>query len=87
MSMEYEKITFTAVEFVDDPNVVGNQYWYVCEIDGATVGDKVIAPLGKHNNTQQGIIRKILVDYEYNAPYPMYAIKYIKKLIKADTNV
>ena len=67
--------------------MVGNQYWYVCEIDGANVGDKVIAPLGKHNNTQQGIIRKILVDYEYNAPYPMYAIKYIKKLIKADTNV
>jgi len=30
MSMEYEKITFTAVEFVDDPHVVGNLSILVC---------------------------------------------------------
>ena len=85
--MESEKLCFTTVEFVDDPNVAGYGYWYVCEIAGVEVGDRVIAPLGRHNNLQEGVVRKVIFEYEYNAPYPMYGIKYIKKVIKANNNV
>ena len=85
--MENEKLCFTTVEFVDDPNVAGYGYWYVCEIAGVEVGDRVIAPLGRHNNLQEGVVRKVIFEYEYNAPYPMYGIKYIKKVIKANNNV
>ena len=74
---------FTAVEFVDDPNVVGYGYWYVCEIPGVKVDDKVIAPLGRHNNLQEGIVRRVIFEYDYNAPYPMHSIKYIRKVIRA----
>lgn len=73
---------FAAVEFVDDPNVVGYCYWYLCEIAGVTVGDKVVAPLGRHNNLQEGIVRKVIFEDENNAPYPLYGIKPIKKIIK-----
>ncbi|MDE7439051.1 MAG: hypothetical protein K2N23_00870 [Clostridia bacterium] len=82
--MENEKKCFVAVDFVDDPNVAGYGYWYICEIAGVTVGDKVIAPLGKHNNLQEGIVRRIMFEIEENSPYPMYGIKYIRKVIKAD---
>lgn len=82
IAMENEKKCFTAVEFVDDPNVVGYCYWYLCEIDGVEVGDKVIAPLGRHNNLQEGVVRKVIFEEEENAPYPMHSIKYIKKVVK-----
>lgn len=78
----YDLICFVRVEFPDDPNVEGMLYWYVCNIAGAAVGDHVIAPLGRHNNTQEGVIREILHTEDYNAPFPMYLIKYIRKLIK-----
>ncbi len=42
-----EKMCFVTVEFVDDENVKGYYFWYVCEIIGVEVGDKVIAPLGR----------------------------------------
>lgn len=80
--MENNKFCFVAVEFVDDPNVVGYCYWYLCEMTGAEVNDKVIAPLGRHNNLQQGIVRKVIFEDEAHAPYPMYGIKNVKKLIK-----
>ena len=80
--MESEKICFVTVDFVDDPNVAGYGYWYVCEIEGVAVGDKVIAPLGRHNNLQEGIVRKIIFEDEFNAPYPMHSIKYIRKVVK-----
>jgi hypothetical protein len=73
---------FVSVEYPDDPNVVGIKYWYLCEIAGAEVGDKVIAPLGRHNHTQEGVIRAVRFTEEYNAPFPMYMIKCIRKLIK-----
>ena len=82
--MENEKMCFVTVEFVDDPNVVGYGYWYLCEIPGVQVGDRVIAPLGRHNNLQQGIVRKVIFEYDYNAPYPLHGIKYIRKVIKAN---
>lgn len=80
--MENEKLCFVAIDFVDDPNVSGYGYWYICEIAGVAIGDKVIAPIGKHDKLQEGIVRNIIFDYEYNAPYPMYGIKYIRKVIK-----
>lgn len=75
---------FTQVEFVDDPNVVGYGYWYLCEIPGVMVGDKVIAPLGRHNNLQEGIVRKVIFEDEFNAPYPLHSIKYIRKVNKTN---
>jgi hypothetical protein len=75
-------LCFVSVEFPQDPNVVGMKYWYLCELDGAEEGDKVIAPLGRHNHTQQGVIRQVRYTEEYNAPFPMYLIKCIRKLIK-----
>lgn len=75
-------LCFVAVEFVNDPNVVGLKYWYLCPFDGAEAGDNVVAPLGRHNNTQTGVIREVRYDYGYNAPFPLHSIKYITKLIK-----
>lgn len=79
--MENEKICFVTVDFVDDPNVAGYGYWYICEIAGISVDDKVIAPLGRHNNLQEGIVKKVIFEDEFNAPYPMHSIKYIRKVI------
>ena len=81
-----EKRCFTAVEFVDDENVRGYFYWYLCGIDGVEEGDKVVAPLGRHNNLQEGVVRKIKFSDEDNAPYPMHSIKSIKKVIKDKRN-
>jgi hypothetical protein len=75
---------FVWVEFPNDPNVAGLKYWYLCEIDGAEAGDKVIAPLGKHNHTQEGVIREVRITEDYNAPFPLYLIKSIRKLIKQE---
>ena len=86
--MTEDKICFVAVEFVDDLNVKGYFYWYLCEITGVAVNDKVIAPLGRHNNVQEGVVRRVLYTEEYNAPYPMHSIKAIRKVIKSgDGNV
>lgn len=81
------KMCFVAVEFVNDPNVCGYYYWYSCDVPGVIVGDKVIAPLGRHNNLQEGIVRKVIFEEEINAPYPLHSIKYIRKVIKEDINV
>jgi hypothetical protein len=78
-----EKIyCFVAVEFPDDPNVAGYYYWYICDFDGAEIGDKVIAPLGRHNNTQEGVIVNVRFCDEFDAPYSLSSIKSIRKLIK-----
>lgn len=77
-----EKLLFVAVEFEDDPNVKGYYYWYWCQFDDARAGDLVVAPLGRHNNLQQGIVRKTLRADEENSPFPFAFIKKIKKLIK-----
>jgi hypothetical protein len=87
METIYELMCFVAVEFPDDPNVVGLLYWYLCQFDGPQIGDKVIAPLGRHNHTQQGIIRRVLITQDYNAPYPLYGIKNIRKLIKSTEEI
>ena len=78
---------FVSVEFVYDPNVVGLTYWYLCDFKGAKVGDWVVAPLGRHNNLQEGVIRKVRFCTEYDAPFPVHSIKYIKELKKDRINV
>lgn len=80
--MTNEKFCFTAVEFPEDENVAGYFYWYICNFPSAEEGDKVIAPLGRHDHLQQGVIRRIVFADELNAPYPVHSIKYIKKIIK-----
>ncbi len=77
-----DKLCFVSVEFPDDPNVVGRTYWYLCKADGAEAGDKVDAPLGRHNRIQRGVIRQVLYAEGENSPYPWYLIKDIAKLIK-----
>lgn len=75
---------FTAVEFVDDVNVIGYYYWYLCEFTSVAAGDKVIAPLGRHNNLQEGIVRQVRFADEDNSPYPLHSIKRIKKVLKRE---
>lgn len=77
-------LCYVAVEFVDDPNVVGWSYWYVCDYRTVEVGDKVVAPLGRHNNVQTGIVRRVRFDDEEHAPYPIQLIKRVRKVIKAE---
>ncbi len=76
-----DKLCFVAVEFPDDPNVAGLTYWYLCGFAGAEEGCEVIAPLGRHNNCQKGVIRRVLYATEQNAPYPVNLIKKINKLL------
>ena len=76
-----ELICFAAVEFVDDENVVGIKYWYVCPFTYVKDGDEVIAPLGRHNRLQKGVVREVRFAEPYNAPYPMYLIKYVKEVV------
>lgn len=78
---------FTAVEFVDDPNVVGRTYWYLCEFEEVAVNDIVTAPLGRHNGLQDGVVRKTLYATEFDSPYPFYLIKRIHSYKKADINL
>lgn len=73
---------FVSVEFPDDPNVAGLTYWYKSPYDNAEVGDGVVAPLGRHNNLQRGVIREVRFTESYNAPFPYEYIKSIKQLIK-----
>ncbi|MBO5328615.1 MAG: hypothetical protein J6B04_05540 [Clostridia bacterium] len=75
-------LCFVSVEFINDPNVVGIKYWYVCKDSSVKVGDKVIAPLGRHNNTQEGVVREVRFDKEYNSPFPIYLIKYVTKVVR-----
>ena len=72
---------------MDDPQVAGWTYWYLCPFDGAEEGDKVIAPLGRHDHVQKGIVRKVKYAEEENSPYPMHSIKKIKILNKAERDV
>ncbi len=71
------RLCYVAVEFVDDENVVGNTYWYLCADEEVQVGDFVNAPLGRHNRVQEGIVRKKLFATEQNAPYPPHLVKHI----------
>ena len=85
--MTEDKLCFVAVEFVDDDNVRGYTYWYLCKFSEVKVGDKVIAPLGRHNGLQEGIVRKVVFAFEENSPYPMYGIKSIRKLVGKRNNI
>ena len=85
--MENEKMCFTQVEFVDDPNVVGLYYWYLCEDESVLKGERVVAPLGRHNNMQEGVVRSVRFSDERSAPYPVNLIKRIKKVIKENADV
>ncbi len=79
-----ELMCFTHIEFADDPNVVGRLYWYSCPFEDVEEGDEVIAPLGRHNNLQKGVVREVLRTESYNAPFPLYMIKYVKEVLKKD---
>lgn len=73
-----DKYCFVAVEFVDDPNVVGNCYWYLCDFLTVNVGNIVSAPLGRHNNLQEGVVREVVFRTAENSPFPFRYIKRIK---------
>ncbi|MBE7088194.1 MAG: hypothetical protein E7370_01525 [Clostridiales bacterium] len=77
-----EKFCFVAVEFINDPNVVGLKYWYLCADETVCVNSVVLAPLGRHNNEQQGLVREVRFAPDYEAPFPIHLIKSIKKVIK-----
>ncbi|MBQ7164411.1 MAG: hypothetical protein IJU84_00535 [Clostridia bacterium] len=68
---------FVAVEFTDDPNVVGNLYWYFCEFDNADIGTRVVAPIGRHNKLQVAVVRRVMFAEEAYSPYPFSSIKKI----------
>ena len=68
--MDKNLIRFAALDFVDDDKVRGYHYWYICEFD-AEKGDKAVAPLGRHNNLQTGIVKEIRYADEFEAPFPV----------------
>ena len=80
-------LCFIKVEFPDDPNVAGWTYWYLCPFNGAEEGDEVIAPLGRHDHIQKGVIRAVRYAEAGNAPFPIHSIKKIKILNKAERDV
>ncbi len=75
------KYCFVTVEFVDDPNVEGRTFWYLCPFREIDVGSKVLAPLGRHNGLQQGVVRGKRFTDEESAPYPLSLIKKVVKII------
>lgn len=75
---------FVGVDFVDDANVSGYKFWYICPFENVDEGDEVIAPLGRHNNLQAGIVKQVLFAADSEAPYPVQFIKTIKRLIKKE---
>ncbi|MCH5142698.1 MAG: hypothetical protein J1G07_03170 [Clostridiales bacterium] len=77
-------LCYVAVEFPDDPNVVGWCYWYICDDYGVKVGDKVVAPLGRHNNVQTGVIRHMSLCDEEHTPYPLHLTKRVRRVIKGE---
>lgn len=79
----YEILCFVRVQFPDDPNVADMKYWYLCPFDGPSAGDRVLAPLGRHNHTQIGVICEVRITEDYNAPFPLYLIKSIKELYRS----
>lgn len=78
---------FVSVEFVDDPNVVGAKYWYESDDSSVRVGDIVSAPLGRHNNLQNGVVREVRFCTEYDMPYPIELVKNIKYIVKRSKDV
>ena len=72
---------FVSVEFTDDPNVVGNTYWYLCELSGVDIGTRVIAPIGRHNKLQVAVVRRVLFADELYSPYPFSSIKRIAGVV------
>ncbi len=75
---------FVAVEFPEDPNVVGLKYWYLCPFAGVSEGMRVAAPLGRHNRVQSGVVREVRFGTEDEAPYPVRLIKSIKAIEKSE---
>lgn len=77
-----DRIYFAAIEFPDDPNVVGHRYWYICPFEDVEEGDIVLAPLGRHSRLQQGVVREVRYAKDVDAPYPIYLIKYVRDVVK-----
>ena len=73
---------FVAVNFINDPIVAGYPFWYYCEFREAEVGDRVIAPLGRHDRPQEGVILEVRFATEDRAPFPFDRIKRIQELKK-----
>ena len=80
-------LCFVAVNFMNDPIVAGYPFWYYSQFRDAEVGDHVIAPLGRHNTPQEGIIMEVRFRTEDRAPYPFDKIKRIWELRKEKENV
>lgn len=80
-------LCFVKVDFIDDPNVAGYGFWYYSEFRDAEVNDWVVAPLGKHNNLQEGMIVEVSFRPEDKSPFPFDRIKRIKELKKVSKNV
>lgn len=77
-----KEFCFVAVEFEDDPNVRGYIYWYLCADETVKFGNEVIAPLGRHDRLQKGIVRHVKFATEDCAPFPLHMIKSVKSVVK-----
>lgn len=78
---------FAAVEFENDPNVRGYIYWYLCPDESVKFGNRVLAPLGRHNRIQEGVVRYVKFATEDAAPFPIHMIKRIQSIVKENGNV
>lgn len=77
-----EELCFIQVNFPNDANVADRLYWYLCLYDDAKEGDRVLAPLGRHDRLQTGVVHKVVYAHDYDAPYPLYLIKAVKKRVE-----
>ena len=75
-------LCFVAEEFEDDPNVKGNIYWYLCKDESVQFGNKVVAPLGRHDKLQKGTVRHVKFAEEDGAPFPLHMIKTVNSVVK-----
>ncbi len=68
------KLTFAALRFTEDENLIGRVYWYLAEFP-VCAGEAVFAPVGPHDRLQKGRVERVRVCAEEEAPYDVRLIK------------
>lgn len=80
--VEHKKRTFAALRFIEDGNIAGNVYWYLCAIP-VKAGEQVLAPVGAHNRLQCARVERVLVTEEKDAPYDLRLVKSVEAKLGA----
>lgn len=68
------ELTFAALRFTEDENLIGRVYWYLAGFP-VCAGEEVIAPVGPHERLQKGRVERVCLAEEDEAPYDVRLIK------------